>query len=147
MMADHAGDEFFGAGGGFIVGAFIVTGLFALAIVPMGDVMDLVVFDAPFTQGGLDGGGEVVEGHGGIAAMLTEEAGFDDIPGEQGEERGATAIGFAVIHGQADQAFKPDAAGMTDLGGQAVGTDEGMGHAPVAAFQLAEGLRHPTGQG
>lgn len=146
VMTDHAGDEFFSACGGVVIGAFIIPALFALAIVPVGHLVDLVVFDGPFTQGGLDGGGEVVEGHGSIAAMLAEEAGFDDIAGEERKEWGAAAIGFAIIHGEADQAFEPDAAGVADLGGEAVGSDQGVGHAPMAAFQLAEGLRHPTGQ-
>jgi hypothetical protein len=36
---------------------------------------------------------------------------------------------------------------MRELGGKAVGSDQGMGQTPRPSFELPEGLRQPPGEG
>ena len=83
----------------------------------------------------------------GGGAVFADEAGLEDIAGEQGQEGGAEAGALDVGGRGCGQAFEPDLAVMSDLGGEPVGTHERVGEPPGVPLQLAEGLGQPPGQG
>ena len=131
-------------GGGFVLG--VIVRLVAALVVPVGNFVDFAVVRCPFLDAREQVGGDLVDRDGGFAAMQAEQSEFANLPREEGEEGGLTAVGWAVSDGHVDEALVPDAAFVGRLCGEAVGADERMGHAPDLAVKLAKGLGTPAGQ-
>ncbi len=145
-VPDRFGEEEFGLLGGFFKEIVVVAAI-AAAIFPMGDFVGLGVAIGPVAEEGEEGFGQLIEGNGGFVAMDAHQTVFEDIAGEVGQHGGTAAGGGGIANGHADEALLPDTAFAGDLGGEAEGTDEGMGHPPTFAGELAEGLGAPPGEG
>ena len=84
-------EKFLGLFGGVLEGFVVVPGFFSLGVIPMGHGMDGAIFVSPGLHGQLEFGGEFLKGHGGVAAMLADEASLQNVAGEEGEERRTAA--------------------------------------------------------
>jgi hypothetical protein len=95
-------------------------------IIPVSDGMHWRILGGPVPDGFLQFEGNLVEGHRRIAAVVANQAGFEGIAGEQGQQRGATATGFGESRRGRDQSFQPNLTFVSPPARQPVGADQGM---------------------
>ena len=112
--------------GGVVVGAIVIAGALALAVVPMRDGVDGGVFRPPRFEGRLQFIGEFVKRNEHFVAVLANEARVADIAGEQRQERRAAAGRFRIGGGRRGQALEPDLPVMGGLRAEAIRAQQRM---------------------
>ena len=79
------GEEDLGLGGGVVEGPIIIAAAFALSIVPMGHSMERRIFLGPSPEFALQLRREILVSNTGVVAMLTNQAGIQNVASEKGQ--------------------------------------------------------------
>ena len=141
------GEKFLGFFGGVLEGFVVIAGFLSLRVIPMRNGVDGTVFVGPGPDRQPQFIGQFVEGNAGVAAMLADEAGLQNVAGEERKQGRAAAGGLDVSGRGRGEAFEPDLAVVGELGREPVSAQQWMRQAPDAAFELTEGLGHPPREG
>jgi hypothetical protein len=146
-LAAGAGEERFGFFGGLLVGAIVIAGAFALAIVPVRDGVYGRVLQGPMFQVTTDGLGDFVEGDECVVAMLADQAGFANIAGQERKHGRTATRGFQKCGRRGGEAFEPNLAFVADGRRERVRAEQRVREAPGFAADLTERLGEPAREG